>query len=130
MRSVSEHGSRLVLQRFPKSFTATRPALFDMAATDERCYGKTLLSQAIQATFERRRTPLPLDSPTALTDSFARDQTKQTQWNAFVRKGRIVEKVPFGEVVELLRMFLMPPTLAAARDEGFKFDWPAGGPWK
>ncbi|MEW6245828.1 MAG: nucleotidyl transferase AbiEii/AbiGii toxin family protein [Nitrospirota bacterium] len=89
-----------------------------------------VLSQAIQATFERRRTPLPLDSPTALTDSFARDQTKQTQWNAFVRKGRIVEKVPFGEVVELLRMFLMPPTLAAARDEGFKFDWPAGGPWK
>jgi hypothetical protein len=89
-----------------------------------------VLSQAIQATFERRRTPLPLDSPTALTDSFARDQTKQTQWNAFVRKGRIVEKVPFGKVVELLRMFLIPPTLAAARGESFTSDWPPGGPWE
>ena len=93
-------------------------------------FNGAILSQAIHATFERRRTPLPLDSPTALTDSFVGDPTKQTQWNAFVRKGRIaVDKVTFGQVVELLRKFLMPPMLAAAKGETFESHWPAGGPW-
>lgn len=90
----------------------------------------TLLSQAIHATFQRRQTPLPLDPPTALNDGFAKDNTKQTQWNAFVRKGRLtVDKVTFGEVIEVLRTFLMPPTLAAAKGEGFESHWLAGGPW-
>jgi len=88
-----------------------------------------VLGQAIHATFERRRTAIPMDSPTALTDNFVRDPTKQTQWNAFVRKGRIVEKVTFGEVVDLLRVFLMPPTLAVAKGESFDSHWRAGGPW-
>ena len=91
----------------------------------------TMLSQAITATFARRQTTLPVDVPTGLTDRFAKDQTKQAQWNAFVRKGRIaIDSVTFEQVVEFLRTFLMPPTRAAARAEKFAAQWPVGGPWK
>ncbi|MGH6692157.1 MAG: nucleotidyl transferase AbiEii/AbiGii toxin family protein, partial [Gammaproteobacteria bacterium] len=38
------------------------------------------LARAIAATFARRRTALPEDIPPALSDRFARDETKQTQW--------------------------------------------------
>lgn len=41
-----------------------------------------LLSQAIAATFERRRTNLPADILLAFTDSFSTDHAKSTQWNA------------------------------------------------
>lgn len=93
-------------------------------------FNGTVLSQAIQATFVRRQTPLPSAPPTALTPRFVTDQTKQTQWNAFVRKGRItMDEVTFGQVVDLLSKFLMPPTLAVANGERFDSQWPAGGPW-
>jgi hypothetical protein len=45
-----------------------------------------LLSQAIAATFERRRTPLPAAIPEALEDVFSNDRAKVTQWRAFARK--------------------------------------------
>ena len=35
-----------------------------------------LLCQAIAATFERRRIPIPIDTPLALTSEFADDETK------------------------------------------------------
>jgi len=90
-----------------------------------------VLGQAVTATFTRRQTILPVDVPTGLTDTFAEDRTKQTQWHAFVRKGRItVDGVNFGQVVKLLREFLMPPTLAAVRGEVFASRWQTGGPWK
>lgn len=90
----------------------------------------SVLSQAIHATFARRQTPLPLDPPTAVTERFVADQTKQVQWNAFVRKGRLaVDKVTIAQVVDLLRRFLMPPTRAAATGDLFDSHWPAGGPW-
>lgn len=39
-----------------------------------------LLCKAIHATFERRRTPLPDGVPFGLSDQFAQDRQKQTQW--------------------------------------------------
>lgn len=96
-----------------------------------RRFDGAVLSQAIHATFTRRQTSLPIDVPTGLTDRFAEDRIKQTQWNAFLRKGRIaVDGVTLGQVVELLRGFFMPPTLAAAKGESFAAHWPAGGLWK
>jgi len=43
----------------------------------------TILGQAIKATFARRGTALPTSTPVGLSDEFAADQTKQTQWRAF-----------------------------------------------
>lgn len=89
-----------------------------------------LLSHAIAATFRRRRTPLPSAQPLALTEEFARDRTKQTQWRAFLRKGRLaVEADGLQTVVALLGEFLMPPTTALVHNKDFNKKWPAKGPW-
>jgi len=43
------------------------------------------LARAIAATFERRRTEIPTETPDGLTAAFAEDPVKQQQWAAFVR---------------------------------------------
>jgi hypothetical protein len=47
------------------------------------------LRRAIEATFQRRQTPLPADLPAGLSDAFAADATKQAQWKAFLKKNRL-----------------------------------------
>lgn len=88
-------------------------------------------TKAIQATFERRNTPIPIAAPLALTENFARDTAKQTQWNAFLRKNALTaDNLALPEIIAALHDFLMPPTVALAK--GLKYDaiWPAGGPWR
>ena len=48
-----------------------------------------VLGLAIRNTFERRETPLPDETPIALTNDFYLDPMKQTQWAAFLRKSRL-----------------------------------------
>ena len=60
------------------------------------------LRLAIEATFTRRRTPLPDEWPIGLSDEFATDAAKQTQWNAFLKKNRL-EAQSLSEVVQSLR---------------------------
>jgi predicted nucleotidyltransferase component of viral defense system len=68
-----------------------------------------LLSRAIVATFNRRRTKLPTDVPLALTAEFATDEVKQKQWRAFIRKGKLQSNDrDLTQVVSLLYDFLMP----------------------
>lgn len=89
------------------------------------------LGEAIAATFERRHTALPTASPLALTSEFSEDRAKQAQWKAFL------ERVPLPsdghtltDVINLLRDFLMPPTVAIVTGRPFKMRWLAGGPWQ
>ena len=86
------------------------------------------LRRAIRATFVRRKTPLPADVPFGLTDDFARDTQKQTQWQAFLGKNRL-EVLELAVLVAALREFLLPPISAASADIHFPQLWPAGGPW-
>jgi Nucleotidyl transferase AbiEii toxin, Type IV TA system len=73
----------------------------------------SLVSQAIAATFDRRRTPIPTNTPLALTSEFADDETKQRQWVAFVRKGKLTgENLVLNQIGLILHDFLMPPTVA------------------
>ena len=58
--------------------------------------------RAIEATFERRKMPLPTALPVGLSDAFALDAIKQTQWNAFLKKNRL-EAVALADVVDALR---------------------------
>lgn len=89
------------------------------------------LAQAIAATFERRRTPLPQAPPLALTAEFAEDRAKQTQWRAFLSRARLDgSEHKLFDVIALLRDFLMPPTVAAAGGRAFRASWPPGGPWQ
>ena len=66
------------------------------------------LRRAIEATFARRQTPLPV-WPDPLGDGFANDAAKQTQWAAFVRRNGLTG-LPrqFAEVVSSLREYLAP----------------------
>ncbi len=65
------------------------------------------LSAAIKATFDRRNTALPTETPIALTESFSNDPQKQQQWRAFCRDiGQ--DPGPLVEIVTDLRAFLMP----------------------
>lgn len=43
------------------------------------------LRRAVEATFQRRSTPVPAFIPDGLSDAFADDPSKQAQWDAFVR---------------------------------------------
>ncbi|TAJ77474.1 MAG: nucleotidyl transferase AbiEii/AbiGii toxin family protein [Gallionellaceae bacterium] len=90
-----------------------------------------VLSTAIEATFTRRQTPLPNEAPLALTQVFANDAAKQTQWKAFLRKNALpVDDLTFPNIITALHDFLMPPTLAAAKGVAFNANWPVGGSWQ
>ena len=89
------------------------------------------LARAIDATFTRRRMPLPRGVPTALTDEFATDEVKRTQWRAFLRRSHLVrEDFELASVVSELRAFLLPPLDALVAGRPFERTWTAGGPWR
>jgi hypothetical protein len=50
---------------------------------------RKILSQAIHATFARRGTPIPIDTPLGLSAAFAADPAKQQQWKAFLAKNKL-----------------------------------------
>lgn len=90
-----------------------------------------LLSQAIEATFARRGTPLPAGPPVALTPKFSQDKDKRTQWTAFVRRSRLeTTSIDFADVVTILRDFVLPPVLSLARGEAFNMIWASAPPWQ
>jgi predicted nucleotidyltransferase component of viral defense system len=91
-----------------------------------------LLKMAIHATFNRRKTPIPSDVPEGLSDQFTEDRHKQSQWTAFLRRthARKPDDIVFKTVVEGIRVFLVPPMLAAGKSESFSRKWPKGGPWQ
>lgn len=74
------------------------------------------LARAIHATFERRRTAVPVDPPDCLTLAFAADAAKNQQWTSFIADVA-VKPGTLAEVVQGLAAFLMPHA-RAARDIG------------
>lgn len=93
-------------------------------------FSGALLINAIRATFKRRRTGLPEKLPIALTDEFAGDQQKQTQWKAYLRRSGLQTTNELELVIGNLREFLALPLTAAAGSEPFNKLWKDGGPWK
>lgn len=83
------------------------------------------LGKAIRATFKRRKTELPTGFPLGLSEEFANDKGKQTQWRAFWKKAVRKEPMPeLPEVVAAVREFI-----TSAYHVSFKGHWTAGGPW-
>lgn len=70
------------------------------------------LQRAIAATFARRRTAMPSDLPVGLSDTFAVDAVKQTQWRAFLKKSKL-DAQDLEEVVRWLRARLRQCGFAA-----------------
>ncbi len=73
------------------------------------------LRAAITATFERRGTSIPTSTPIGLSDEFASDRIKQTQWRAFIAKNRL-KALDLREVVPLLRNYLVSILKPASGD--------------
>lgn len=105
---------------------------FDICAFAERArFEGNLLTAAVRATFERRRTAIPAGLPLALTPEFAAMQGKQAQWQGFLNKNRLTSAPPdLGQTIERIAGFLAPVIAAARRGSPLGRDWPAGGPWK
>lgn len=87
------------------------------------------LTVAISATFSHRQTDIPTDFPVGLTDVFAEDVQKTTQWQAFLSRISVDNRTKFKEIVDDLRAFLGPPLFAARRNESLQKSWNDGGPW-
>jgi predicted nucleotidyltransferase component of viral defense system len=65
------------------------------------------LARAMAATFARRGTAIPTELPDALTPTFAADEQKRKQWQAFV-ENVAVDPGPLVQVLASLSEFLMP----------------------
>lgn len=83
-----------------------------------------ILAKAIKNTFARRKTEIPAALPEGLSDKFAQDSAKLQQWKAFLNRTRIkAEKKALGEIIDALKLFLMPPTQAILTSKSFPNYW-------
>jgi len=93
------------------------------------------LAEAIAATFERRKTPIPGERPPALTDAFFDSDPKRRQWRAFLRTIRADTPLALPDVISDIAEFLQRPSDAARRQNRSGGEatvdalWPPGGPW-
>ena len=91
--------------------------------------GATLVA-AVTATFNRRLTDIPQTVPTGLSDEFATDEHKDTQWKAFLARSQLEgTEMTLSQLIDELRNFLMPVLDAAASAKDFDQSWVNGGPW-
>jgi len=73
-----------------------------------------VLVQAVKATFERRGMALPATLPVGMTDEFAHDTSRQTLWQAFLKKNELAPE-SLAAVVVRLRAALEPALNRAAK---------------
>lgn len=88
--------------------------------------GKTLAA-AIAATFERRSTAVPAETPTSLQAEFWGTGSK---WKGFLTRNRLPDEAAVEQVIALLIEFLLLPSQALRSAMPFLRHWPAGGPWQ
>lgn len=88
-----------------------------------------LLSRAVAATFERRRTAIPQGIPIGLSDEFITDSQKEKQWQGFLRKNALTP-LSLEKVVSELREFLLPVLATISTDGDFDRTWRAGEGWQ
>jgi hypothetical protein len=89
-----------------------------------------VLADAIRATFERRGTPVPSELPLAITRTFLGAPERQTQWRAFLRRGRLDAAPDASELADALTTFLGPPIRALANGERFAASWTPYRGWQ
>ncbi len=101
--------------------------LWVLAATRELDGSK--LCAAVKATFDRRATPLPVETPDGLSDEYAADASHARQWRELPVAVEI-QRPPLPEVLEKLRRFLLPVSAAAAQGAPFARVWFPSSGWR
>jgi hypothetical protein len=94
-------------------------------------FDRSTLVRAAKATFERRATPIPAETPAALTGPFYSSDTRAQQWRAYVTRNRL-DDVPqdFGQAGDVVIAFLRPVWEDLGAGSAPAGDWPPGGPWR
>jgi predicted nucleotidyltransferase component of viral defense system len=93
-------------------------------------FGGRSLQDAITATCKRRKTALSSEAE-IFSKEFIDRADKGSQWSAFLGKGPMGD-VPgeFSSMIDNIRDFLLPLTLAIEHERPFEFEWPPSGPWR
>lgn len=89
------------------------------------------LAGALRATFERRGTPLPDDTPTGLSDAFGDDDEKRRQWSTYLKRMKI-DDVPAAlpEAIAIIRRFVLPALEAAGNPGRTPGTWDPASGWR
>ena len=66
---------------------------------------QAILEQAVQATFNRRKTEIPTGIPTGLSEQFASDGTRRALWDAFVSRNKLEAETLDSTVAYLRKRF-------------------------
>jgi predicted nucleotidyltransferase component of viral defense system len=97
----------------------------------EQTFMMSRMRRAVEATFTRRKTPLPSERPTALTEAFLKDKAKIDQWKAFLNRMQLPKDLAeFDDVGDAIAGFLIPVVEAVRSKGSDEQEWPAKGPWK
>lgn len=90
-------------------------------------FHQATLREALLGTFARRGTAWPSETPLALTAAFGDSRDKQTQWSAFLRKGRLTAD-PLPLIIQRLHGFLQPVLGDPAGQPAMK--WSLASGWR
>ena len=94
-------------------------------------FDRATLREAIRRTFERRRTPIPQETPIALTPEYWQNPTRPAQMRAFAKRSAITIPNDFNKACTQMLQAFLTPLLQDLRDsEVGPGAWSAGGPWK
>jgi hypothetical protein len=66
------------------------------------------LQNAIKATFDRRETFITNDMLYIFSNTFKTNSDKSLQWNAFIRKNKLIESDDFKTTVDKIQQFIEP----------------------
>jgi hypothetical protein len=90
--------------------------------------GRTV-ALAVGATFARRGTAIPRETPAGLRAEFASDADKQKQWQAFVRRLRLIGQPGLPEIVTRLESFAMRIFDSVCARATLSARWSSGRGW-
>ena len=91
--------------------------------------GETLI-EAIEKTFEKRKTPL-ISEPSIFNPTFIKDDTKQAQWKGFIDKAKLTNAPSsFEDVAAAVKVFLQPIVDSTISKRMFQSSWIPPGPWR
>lgn len=106
---------------------------WDVAAVaGQLAFDGVVLSAAVAATFERRRTPVTTAVPDALAAAFYQNPDLLEHWRVFQQRVQPQGPAPssFDAVGEVIMSFLTPVRASLVAGEPLQEVWRPGGPWR
>lgn len=92
-------------------------------------FGGRTLSMAIEKTFHKRGTVIPLQMED-LKKTLIQEAGKEIQWRGFIRKNRLIDaSETFNDLISTVIAFLSPTAKALVAEGSCSKIWKAPGPW-